>query len=229
MIPFKFELFGIEWDVTLWKIVPVFVGLLLALLVLRRARSTAQAVIESFAATQDLKRITGSVPSQLQPILSAIGPVTAAFSISGVERPVAVLALGHAGGSALSDHLSIAFELKSPAPRITLRPLESTYLGKEQPGGLHFESDPAFSRTFFVEAGGNEAPAARKWFIEPVRAALISNPKVWLRTEGTSAALSIYGEITDVRAGELLKVANEIFKIYGPEGQPELLLSQGAH
>lgn len=140
------------------------------------------------------------------------------------------------GGDATagSDHQTIIAKLDESAPTFTARPLPILDGQREPNIGVQFKKDAEFMEAFIVDRAldGSEAapPAAseatdkavRQWLSPPVRAALLELPDAWLRVEGKTMALTLYGPVDAERMRELVTAADVIFAEYGAEGGPSL-------
>jgi hypothetical protein len=67
-----------------------------------------------------------------------------------------------------------------------------------------------------------EERAIRKWLSPPLREALMDFPDAWLRVEGKTMALTLYGPADADKLGELVTAADVVFAEYGAEGGPSL-------
>jgi hypothetical protein len=140
------------------------------------------------------------------------------------------------GGDATngSDHQTVVAKLDESAPTFTVRPLPILDGQREPNTGVQFKKDAEFMEAFIVDrflegsdvegAAPNEATdkAIRKWLSPPVRAALMELPDLWIRVEGKTMALSLYGRVDADRLHALVTAADVIFAEYGAEGGPSL-------
>jgi len=124
-----------------------------------------------------------------------------------------------------SEHVTLIAQLAEPAPNLLVRPLPIVE-GQRRPNtGILFKKDPRFSGLFTVE-GANPA-SLRSWLDTPTRKALAALPDVWLRTQGATMALTLYGRPSEDRITKLIEVADAIFGEYGAGEAPSLLPPEG--
>jgi len=134
-----------------------------------------------------------------------------------------------------SDHQTVVAKLDESSPSFTVRPLPILDGQREPNTGVQFKKDPEFMEAFIVDRflDGSDAEVAvpneatdkvvRKWLSPPVRAALMDLPDLWLRVEGKTMALTLYGRVDADRLHDLVTAADVIFAEYGAEGGPSLL------
>lgn len=174
-----------------------------------------------------------SLPGPLARMLLAAGGGKRIAQYELVSK-LAYLALLGGDATAGSDHQTVVAKLDEAAPTLTVRPLPILDGQSEPNTGVQFKKDAEFMEAFIVERGleGSDAapPAAseagdkaiRQWLSPPVRAALLELPDAWLRVEGKTMALTLYGPIDADRLHELVTAADVIFAEYGAEGGPSL-------
>ena len=81
--------------------------------------------------------------------------------------------------------------------------------------------DPEFAEQVLVE--GSEEKPIRTWLRANIRDTLLEHPDVWLRVQGDTMAVTIYGALDADGLTRLLEVADSIFAEHGPEDAPSLL------
>jgi hypothetical protein len=161
---------------------------------------------------------------------------------------LAYLAVMSANAQTGSDHQTVSAKLDDAAPSFTVRPLPIVEGERAPNTGIEFKKDPEFMALFLVESAGL-APAAppppakgakeaappappasdaelakkiRAWLSRPVREALRDLPEAWLRVQGKTMALTVYGAVDAEKINELVTVADAIFAEYGADGGPSL-------
>jgi hypothetical protein len=107
---------------------------------------------------------------------------------------------------------------------MTVRPLP---LG-ELNAAIQFRKDPEFMAAFLVEGQTPDAKAIGKWLSKPLREMLLESPDAWLRVEGDTLALTLYGFIESERLEELVELADVFCAEHGAEGGPSLFTGEAA-
>ncbi len=158
------------------------------------------------------------VPPQFNRLLQDAGGgarVADVVLLSGV----AYVAVRVADALSSSNQISVLCRLAKAAPVLTVRPIPIIDGRPVENKGILFTDDTDFSDTFLVE--GDNPKAVRKWLDEPIREALLELPDVWLRTDGKSLAITLYGYANADTFDELVAVADGIFAEKG--ASPESL------
>lgn len=183
-------------------------------------------------------KAVASLPGPLARLLLAAG---GGQKISYFELVSKLAYLALMGGDATngSDHQTVVAKLDETAPAFTVRPLPILDGQREANTGVQFKKDAEFMEAFIVDRGleGSDAappPASealdkqiRQWLSPPVRAALLELPDAWLRVDGKTMALTLYGRVDADRMHELVTTADVIFAEYGAEGGPSLFGDDG--
>jgi uncharacterized RDD family membrane protein YckC len=113
---------------------------------------------------------------------------------------------------------TIYCKLAKAAPTFACRPMPFIE-GQQQVRRAEFPNDPDFNDTFIVEGLNKDAV---KWLKPAVRKVLLDHPEVWLRVQGKSMALSLYGPVDAEALDLLLATADGIFSERGAGGAPSL-------
>lgn len=182
------------------------------------------------------KRVT-AIPGALARLLVTAGGGQRVASFELVPK-LAYLAVMHADLIAGSDHQTIVAKLDEAAPTFTVRPIALLDGQREVNSGVQLKKDAEFMDTFFVERvlEGDEASAPpteeadkaiRKWLSPVVREALMDVPDAWLRVDGKSMAITLYGTFDPDRVNDLVTAADVIFAEYGAAGGPSLFGDEG--
>jgi hypothetical protein len=176
------------------------------------------------------KKVT-TLPGPLARILLAAGGGERVGYFELVPK-LAYLAVMGGDATSGSDHQTVIARLDEQAPTFMVRPLPIIEGQREVNNGVQFKKDPDFMEQFEVarslEPGfivaGTEADdkAIRKWLSPPLREALMELPDAWLRVEGKTMALTLYGSADADKLGELVTAADIVFAEYGAEGGPSL-------
>lgn len=178
-------------------------------------------------------KVAASLPGPLARLLLAAGGGQKLGYYELVSK-LAYLAVMGGDATAGSDHQTLVAKLDEGGPTITVRPLPILDGQREPNTGVQFKKDAEFMEAFIVDRGvegsdaapvpANEAvdKAVRKWLSPTVRAALLEVPDLWLRVEGKSMALTLYGPVDADRMIDLVTAADVIFAEYGAEGGPSL-------
>lgn len=173
-----------------------------------------------------------ALPGPLARILLAAGGGERVGYFELVPK-LAYLAVMGGDATSGSDHQTVVARLDDQAPTFMVRPLPILEGQRELNTGVQFKKDPAFMEQFQVErsheAGlalvGSEAAdkIIRKWLSPPLREALMDLPDAWLRVEGKTMALTLYGPTDADKLSDLVTAADIVFAEYGAEGGPSLL------
>lgn len=200
---------------------------------LRKEADGYRAVKEVAHAGKPAPKSVASLPGPLARMLLAAGGGQRLGFYELVSK-LAYLAVMGADQTAGSEHQTIVGKLDEAAPTFTVRPVPVLDGQREANTGVQFKKDEEFMEAFIVDRGleGSEtAPAApseavdkaiRQWLSPTVRAALLELPDLWLRVDGKTMALSLYGRVDADRMHELVTAADVIFAEYGAEGGPSL-------
>ncbi len=132
----------------------------------------------------------------------------------------AYLAARGASSSSGAQHVTVVAKLARRAPDLVARPLPIYDGAPAENTGIRFSKDPAFMDEFVVE--GEQAKAIGKWLSGDIRDALMDMPDVWLRTQGSYATITLYGNASADDIDELVSVADSIYAEHGH--QPDLSL-----
>lgn len=146
---------------------------------------------------------------------------------------LAYMAVMHADAVSASDHQTIVAKLDEAGPTLTARPVALLDGQREPNTGVEFKKDAEFTDAFVVERSleeteaskpANEAQdkAIRKWLSPVLREALLDVPDLWLRVEGKTMALTLYGPVDAERLHDLVTAADVIFAEHGADGGPSL-------
>ncbi len=171
------------------------------------------------------------VPASLRRLLEAAGAGTPLGHYELVPK-LAYLSVMKADMMSGSDHQTVIAMLEESVPALTVRPLPMIEGVPVQSTGIEFKKDPDFTAMFVVEAGVEGDPAAppmqgtdkaiRSFLSRPVRDALRDLPNAWLRVQGKTMALTLYGELESTELNALVATADVIFAEYGADGGPSL-------
>jgi hypothetical protein len=176
------------------------------------------------------KKVT-SLPGPLARILLAAGGGER-FGYFELVPKLAYLAVMGGDATSGSDHQTVIARLDEQVPTFMVRPLPIIEGQREANTGVQFKKDPDFMEQFTVDrtlepgflSAGTEAEdkAIRKWLSPPLREALMDLPDVWLRVEGKTMALTLYGPPSADKLNDLVAAADIVFAEYGAEGGPSL-------
>jgi len=163
-------------------------------------------------------RVT-SIPPALRGALIVAG---AGESILHYElvRGLAYLSLMEANATAGSDYQAVSAKLEARAPTLVVRPLPLVDGVRVANSGVQFKKDPELMALFLVE--GPDAKAIGKWLSAPIRRALCEVPSAWLRVEGTTMVVSVFGTLEADQIDGLVELADTIFAEHGADGGPSL-------
>lgn len=158
------------------------------------------------------------VPPQFNRLLQEAGSGARVADI--VLLPgTAYIAVRVADALSSANQITVLCRLAHPTPRMVCRPIPIVDGRAIENKGIVFSDDADFSDTFLVE--GDNPKAIRKWLDEPIREALMELPDAWLRCDGKSLALTLYGYANADTLDELVAVADGIFAEKG--ASPESL------
>ena len=132
---------------------------------------------------------------------------------------LAYLALRAANLSSGSHHQTVVAKLAKAGPSVVVRPLPIVEGKPQENRGIVLDDAP-FMEQFMVE--GADAKLIGKWLSAAVREALLDLPGIWLRVDGRTMALSLYGEADADRLDELVATADALFAARGASGAPSL-------
>lgn len=164
-----------------------------------------------------LKQVT-ALPGDLAPILERVGD-GAPVAFYEIHPKIAYVAVVASDLYAASDYTSIVMKLDAMAPQFEARPLVPTDPPPAQPIG--FTKDKDFTERYVVE--GMEPKRVRSFLSEPLRTELCDAPGTWVRAEGKTLSVTVYGEFNLKTAQALLDTADVFFAEYGADGGPSLL------
>jgi len=181
-------------------------------------------------------------PSDVKKIRSLPGPLARLIEATGGGSPVghfelwpkiAYLSVMDANATGGSDHQTVVAMLDEAAPAFTVRPLPILDGAKTANTGVQFKKDPEFMDLFLVEPGVEGDPLSvrsfaaekkiRAWLSRPIREALRDLPDAWLRVQGKTMALTLYGSVDVDQLYALVNTADLLFAEYGADGGPSLL------
>lgn len=219
----------------LWIAGPVVAALIYLLTDWRDSRRAAE--IERWKARANEGRgarmkDVGALPGALAKLLDAAG-AGKRVEIAELVPKTAYLAFMAGDAVAGSDHQTVVAKLDAAAPSFTVRPLPILDGQREANTGVQFKKDTEFMEAFIVDRAleGSESAKVsteaddkviRKWLSPTVRAALMELPDLWLRVEGKSMALTLYGPADADRINDLVVATDVIFAEHGADGGPSL-------
>lgn len=201
----------------MWIVGPIAVGLLFVLTAQTNKRRLVDA--EVFRKAAHLKLVK-SVPTALASAFEEAGGGSAA-ALYEILPKLAYLGIYDADVSSGSDHQTIVTKLAKRGPTFVARPLPIVDGQRSPNRGVEFPKDPEFAEQVLVE--GTEEKPIRVWLRASIRDALLEHPDVWLRVQGDTMAVTIYGALDADGLARLLEVADGIFAEHGPEDAPSLL------
>ena len=86
--------------------------------------------------------------------------------------------------------------------------------------GVQFKKDPELMSLFQID--GVEAKAIGRWLSQPIRRALCELPNAWLRVDGKTMTVTVFGTVEADQLDALVQLADTIFAEHGAEGGPSL-------
>lgn len=201
----------------------------------RRAAELARTVYRTAAEAPKKKKKKKASERELQPKRQPVAPSIFNLVLEGVGggaalghyelvKGVAYVTVMEGALGGTSDHQTVLLRLEKRGPRMTVRPLP---LG-ESNNGIQFRKDPDFMAAFLVEGQTSDAKAIGKWLSKPLREMLLESPDAWLRVEGNTLALTMYGFIEAERLEELVELADVFCAEHGAEGGPSLFTGESA-
>lgn len=135
-------------------------------------------------------------------------------------KDLAYLTLVEANGTAGSNCQTVSGKLEEAGPVMTVRPLPLVDGVAIPNTGVQFKKDPELMSLFLIE--GPEAKAIGKWLSQPIRRALCELPTAWLRVEGKTMTVTVFGNVEADQLDALVQLADTIFAEHGAEGGPSL-------
>lgn len=201
----------------MWIVGPIAVGLLFVL----TAKSDKRRLIEAevFRKAAHLKLVK-SAPTALASGFEEAGGGSQAVLYEILPK-LAYLGLYDADVSSGSDHQTIVTKLAKRGPTLVAHPLPVVDGQRSPNNGVPFPKDPEFAEQLLVE--GSEEKSIRSWLRASIRDTLLEHPDVWLRVQGDTMAITIYGALDADGLTRLLEAADAIFAEHGPEDAPSLL------
>lgn len=160
-----------------------------------------------------------SIPAGLHALLEKVGGGEAIVHYELV-KDLAYLSLMEANKLAGSDHQTVTAKLEAKAPALSARPLPVVDGQRVANNGVQFRKDPELMRLFLIE--GPDAKAIGKWLSPSIRRALCQVPAAWLRVEGSTMAVTVFGALEADQIDRLVELADAIFAEHGAEGGPSL-------
>jgi uncharacterized RDD family membrane protein YckC len=211
----------------LWYIGPLLAVLCYLAVVLgstgedeQRKRHLARFIDELLGPLKEGKKQLGrrvrALPDELLELVTAAGGGARIADVVLVPQ-LAYFASRAADGETLSAQHTVVFKLKKRAPSFVCRPLPIVDGRPVENRGLEIDAD--FGALFIVDGERGDQKAIRAWLDDDVREALTDLPAVWLRTDGTRAALTLYGPIDAESMEELVATADVLFAAYGSGSQ----------
>ncbi len=160
-----------------------------------------------------------SIPAAFHALLEKVGGGEAIVHYELV-RDLAYLSLMEANQLAGSDHQTVTAKLEAKGPMLSARPLPVVDGQRVVNSGVQFRKDPELMGLFLIE--GPDAKAIGKWLSPSIRRALCQVPAAWLRVEGSTMAVTIFGALEADEIDRLVELADAIFAEHGAEGGPSL-------
>lgn len=208
----------------LWYIGPLLAALCYLAVVLgstredeERKRHLARFIDQLLGPLREGKKQLGRrvrvLPAELAELVDTAGGGARVADVVLVPQ-LAYFASRAADGENLSAQHTVAFQLKKRAPTFVCRPLPILDGRPIENTGIVIDQE--FGASFVVDAERGGEKAIRDWLDDDVREALCELPAVWLRTDGTRAALTLYGPIDAEAMEELVATADVLFAAYGP-------------
>jgi uncharacterized RDD family membrane protein YckC len=156
------------------------------------------------------------VPPQFGPLLEEIGGGSRVTDLVLVPK-LAYVAVRAADSATASNQYTVLCKLADPAPSFVCRPVPIVDGRVQQLPSIHFK-DAEFADHFVVN--GDDEKAIKKWLSASVREALLDLPEVWVRTEGRSLAVTLYGSADADTLDELVAVADALYAEHGAGDEP---------
>lgn len=160
-----------------------------------------------------------AIPPTLHGALAALGGGDAILHFELV-RGLAYLSLMESNVTAGSDYQAVTGKLEARGPSMVVRPLPLVDGARVANTGVQFKKDPELMALFLVE--GADAKAIGKWLSTPIRRALCDLPAAWLRVEGATMTVSVFGVLEADKIDALVELADTIFAEHGADGGPSL-------
>jgi hypothetical protein len=135
-------------------------------------------------------------------------------------KDVAYLTLAEANGTAGSNYQAVSAKLEEIGPTMLVRPLQRVDGVPVPNTGVQFKKDPELMNLFQID--GVEAKAIGRWLSQPIRRALCELPGVWIRVEGKTMTVTVFGTVEADQLDALVQLADTIFAEHGAEGGPSL-------
>jgi hypothetical protein len=201
----------------MWIVGPIAVGLLFVLTAQTNKRRLQDA--EVFRKAAHLKLVK-SAPTTLAPAFEEAGGGSLA-ALYEILPKLAYFGLYDADVSSGSEHQTVVTKLAKRGPTFVAHPLPIVDGQRSPNRGVAFPKDPEFAEQVLVE--GSEEKPIRTWLRANIRDTLLEHPDVWLRVQGDTMAVTIYGALDAEGLTRLLEVADSIFAEHGPEDAPSLL------
>ncbi len=164
-------------------------------------------------------RRVATLPAVLQraALLAGGGELIAHYELA---KDIAYLSLVEANGTAGSNCQTVSGKLEEAGPALVVRPLPLVDGVAIPNTGVQFKKDPELMSLFLIE--GPEAKAIGKWLSQPIRRALCELPAAWLRVEGKTMTVTVFGNLEADQLDALVQLADTIFAEHGAEGGPSL-------
>jgi uncharacterized RDD family membrane protein YckC len=165
------------------------------------------------------ERTVGRLPQAFEALVEQAGAGTVASNVVLLPK-LAYLAVRSANHAVGSHQQTVVAKLSKAAPTLVVRPLPVVEGKPQDNRGIVLPDDPQFMEQFVVE--GTDHKLVGKWLSAAVREALLDLPGAWLRVEGRSMALTLYGDADADRLDELVATADALFAERGAGGAPSL-------
>ena len=164
-------------------------------------------------------RRVATLPAVLQraALLAGGGELIAHYELA---KDIAYLSLVEANGTAGSNCQTVSGKLEEAGPALVVRPLPLVDGVAIPNTGVQFKKDPELMNLFQID--GVEAKAIGRWLSQPIRRALCELPTAWLRVDGKTMTVTVFGTVEADQLDALVQLADTIFAEHGAEGGPSL-------
>lgn len=163
-------------------------------------------------------RVT-SIPAALHGAVLTVGGGEV-FAHYQLVRDLAYLTLVESNATAGSDYQTVSAKLEEGGPFMSIKPLQRIDGVPIPNTGVQFKKDPELMNLFLIE--GPDAKAIGRWLSAPLRRALCENPNAWLRVEGKTMTVSVFGGLEADQLDRLVELADTFFAEHGADGGPSL-------
>jgi hypothetical protein len=168
-------------------------------------------------------KLVGSIPS---PMSAALTEVAGGQRVGYYElvSKLAYLAVLESDLGDASDSATVICKVAQPGVTFVARPLPIVDGARVANNGVQFKKHTAFTDQYLVEAPIGAAPKpVQKWLSRGVRNALLDQPSVWLRVDGSYMTLTLFGPADAADLEDLVLTADLIFADHGADGAPSLV------